>query len=85
MQVFDQRFMRGIYCGAGSMEYHFGEFFFLLRGYPRLVGHMGILGTQLFWDPRRDLYLFASFGSDDATDTSVRLLIDLLGIVLRVE
>jgi D-alanyl-D-alanine carboxypeptidase len=85
MQVFDQRFMRGIYYGAGFMEYHFGEFFFLLRGYPRLVGHMGILGTQLFWDPRRDLYLVASFGSDDATDTSVRLLIDLLGIVLRVE
>lgn len=85
MQVFDHRFMRGIYYGAGFMEYHFGEFFFLLRGYPRMVGHMGILGTQLFWDPRRNLYLVASFGSDDATDTSVRLLIDLLGIVLRVE
>jgi|GEM_PF-2588462 len=36
--------MHGIYYGAGFMEYHFGEFFFLLRGFPRLVGHMGVPG-----------------------------------------
>lgn len=85
LQAFDHTFRRGIHYGAGIMEYHFREFFFLLSGYPNMVGHMGILGTQLFREPERDLYVIASFGSDAAAEASVRLVIDLVGIALRVE
>lgn len=46
--MFENTFLRGIHDSLASMEYRFHEFFFLLRGYPNMVGHMGILGPQFF-------------------------------------
>jgi D-alanyl-D-alanine carboxypeptidase len=83
MQEFDGVFRRGIHYGKGLMQYRFGEFFFLLKDYPPMIGHMGILGTQLFYDPENDIHLIVNFGSDDATGDSVRLIIRVMGILLR--
>lgn len=84
MQSFDSVFQKGIRYGKGLMQLRFGEFLFLLRGYPRMVGHMGILATQMFYDPSRDLHVIVSLGTDAAMEDSVRLLIAILGQVSRI-
>lgn len=66
------------------MEYRFGDFFFLLKSCPAMVGHMGILGSQAFYDPVHDIHIILSLGSDTASEDSVRLLIEALGIALRI-
>lgn len=84
LQSFDHVFQKGIGYGKGLMQLRFGEFFFLLGSYPKMLGHMGVLGTQMFYDPTRDLHLIVSFGSDAAMEDSVKLIITVLGIVLRM-
>ncbi len=84
MTVYDHQFMKGVDYGLGIMRYRFGEFFFLLKDYPDMVGHMGVLGTQLFYDPVNDLHIVISLGSDAAIEDSVRLLIRALGMVRLV-
>lgn len=84
MQRFEHRFETGLHYGLGLMQYRFGEYFFALGGYPKMVGHMGVLGTQLFYDAKEDLHVSLSLGSDGATEDSVRLLIDVVGIALQV-
>jgi len=84
LQSFDHVFQKGIWYGKGLMQLRFGEFFFLLGSYPKMVGHMGVLGTQMFYDPARDLHLIVSFGSDAGMEDSVKLMITVLGIVLRM-
>ncbi len=65
------------------MQFRFGEFFFLLASYPKMVGHMGVLATHMFYDPKSDLYIISSLGSDKAMEKSVRLLIEALGSLLQ--
>ncbi len=84
MYTFDHQHMGGIHYGLGVMEYHFEDFFPLLKGYPRMQGHMGALGTQLFYDRERDMVIVASFGSTDYTEGSVRMLIQIMGQVMRI-
>ncbi len=82
--LFDWRFRRGMGYGHGMMEYRFGEFTPLLRGYPGMIGHMGILGTQLFYSPELDLHIVINLGSSDAAEKSARLLIAVYGLALRL-
>lgn len=70
-------FRSGIYYGLGLMELRLEGFFFLLRGLPRLYGHSGILATQLFYDPARDLHLVMNFGDDRQIANSFRFLIEV--------
>lgn len=81
---FDAVFQKGIAYGKGLMELRFGEFFFLLRGYPKMAGHMGVLGTQMFTDPASGLQVVVNLGSDAAMEDSVRLIITVVGIVQRM-
>ena len=60
MQTFDNKFQQGIAYGKGLMQFRFGEFFFLLASYPKMVGHMGMLATQMFYDPKSDLHIASS-------------------------
>lgn len=83
LETFDGEFLKGIRYGRGIMEYRFGDFFFLLGGYPDMVGHMGVLGTQLFYDPTDDLHIVVSLGTDAGEEASVRLLIEALGLALK--
>lgn len=83
MQTFDHVFRKGIRYGKGLMQLRFGEFFFLLKGYPVMTGHMGVLATHLFSDPSRGLHIVVTLGSDAAMEDSVKLIIQVLGVLLR--
>ncbi len=84
MKNFDNRWIQGIHYGLGIMEYHFTEYMPTLRGFPKMVGHMGVLGTQMFIDPDTGLTIICSFGSTDAPGMSVRALIQVLSIIRRI-
>lgn len=71
------KFRAGIRYGMGMMELRFEEFFFLLRGMPRPVGHIGILGTHLFYDSVNDAHIVMNFGGTSEMVRSFRTLIQV--------
>ncbi len=84
MRIFEHKFRTGIHYGLGLMELHFEEFFFLLRGLPRVTGHIGVLATHMFYDAATDTHIVMNFADSRRMTESFRLLIDLLGIIKRV-
>jgi D-alanyl-D-alanine carboxypeptidase len=84
MAEFRWRFRLGVGYGFGLMELRFGEFFPLLKSWPRMRGHMGVLGIQCFWDPADGTAIVVSLSNDRAMADSVQLLISALGIVKRI-
>lgn len=85
LNKFDYEFMRGIAYGNGFMQMQFEKFFPLLGFLPRMTGHMGVLGTQLFYDKSTDMIYVSSFGSSDATAASVQSMIQILSTVYRIK
>lgn len=77
------RFERVIRYGRGLMRLKFADIFPLLR-YPDMIGHMGVLGTQLFFDPKNQAMVILSLGSTGYMETSVRLLVEAVGVLQRV-
>ncbi|TFD72855.1 serine hydrolase domain-containing protein [Cryobacterium fucosi] len=69
------RFRAGIHYGAGFMELRFEGFFFALRGLPRPLGHIGVLGTHMFYDPRHDAHVVLNFHSTREMVRSFKSLI----------
>lgn len=55
------RFRPGIHYGLGGMELRFEGFMPLLRGLPRPVGHIGVLGTHCFRYPEHDAVVVLNF------------------------
>ena len=82
---FEQKYRTGMYYGHGFIEYHFGEFFPTLKSMPRFTGHMGILGTQMFYSKSTDTVYISSFGSADFAAGSVRTLIQVLSSLQRIK
>ncbi|MDX2008115.1 MAG: serine hydrolase domain-containing protein [Meiothermus sp.] len=78
------RFERVIRYGRGMMRLRFADFFPLLSAYPDMIGHMGILGTQLFFDPKSKTVVVISLGSTGHMEDSVRLLIEVVGVLRRL-
>ncbi|MBI9048154.1 MAG: beta-lactamase family protein [Anaerolineaceae bacterium] len=85
LNQFDYEFMPGIAYGNGFMQMQFEKFFPTLGFLPKMTGHMGILGTQLFYDKETDMVYVSSFGSSDATSASVQAMIQILSTIYRVE
>jgi D-alanyl-D-alanine carboxypeptidase len=81
MENCSNRFRTGIYYGLGMMEIHFEEFFFLLKGLPRVTGHIGILATHLFYDKKTDTHIVMNFGSNSQMTTSFKVLIDIMNTI----
>jgi D-alanyl-D-alanine carboxypeptidase len=77
MEDCPHKFRSGIYYGLGMMEIHFEGFFFLLKGLPRLKGHIGILSTHMFYDPSHDTYIIMNFGSNKDMVKSFKALIEI--------
>jgi D-alanyl-D-alanine carboxypeptidase len=75
---FPYKFRNGIYYGRGTMELRMEGLFFLLRGYPRLRGHIGILSTHLWYDEVNDISYVLNFGSDRHMKLSFQALIRLV-------
>lgn len=85
LNQFDYEFMSGIAYGNGFMQMQFEKFFPTLGFLPRMTGHMGVLGTQLFFDESSDMVYISSYGSSDATVASVQSMIQILSIVYRIQ
>lgn len=85
MNRFDHIFEPGIEYGLGLMNIKFEDLFFLLDYLPDMKGHMGVLGTNMFYNPTTDLTYIASFGSTDYTEKSVRTMIEILSALEHIE
>lgn len=84
MATFEHEFMTGIDYGLGLMAFDFEKFFFLLKGLPKLEGHMGVLSCFMLWSPSTDLSLVVNFGSDSHNEAGVKLIIELLQTMMRI-
>ncbi len=85
MEVFDNKYIPGIHYGLGVMQLRFEEFFFLLRGYPRMTGNMGSLSTLMFYDDVHDTYIVMNFGSNKHNEKSIKDLISIIQTVIRIK
>jgi D-alanyl-D-alanine carboxypeptidase len=82
LRRYDRVFMKGIEYGTGLMRLDFGEFFFLLKGYPKPEGHIGILATMLMYSPEQDLHIVINFGDSKNMESAFKLAIQVFGILL---
>ena len=78
------KFNQGIYTGEGGMTVRFKEFFPLLD-LPLVRGHIGILGTHLFYDATTDTHIVLNFGSTSEIEPSFMALIEILSVIKRVQ
>ena len=85
MNQYNYKFEDGIYYGLGLMELRFEEFFPLLGHLPRLRGHMGVLGTSMFYDPETKTTYISSFGSTDFTRENIVTMIEVLMTLDRIK
>ncbi len=85
IDTFDYEFEPGINYGLGMMEIRFKDLFFMLDFLPDMKGHMGVLGTNMFYDPVSETVYISSFGSTNYTEDSVRTLISVLSTLERIQ
>ncbi len=85
METLTGKFQKGIYLGAGMMEIHYEDFFFLLKGLPHTKGHIGSLSTHMMYDPIHDAYIIANFGSTEFIPQSFRLMIKVLSVIKGIK
>lgn len=83
MSSTSNKFEPGIHYGLGMMELRFEEFFFLLRALPKPKGHIGILGTFMFYDTENDLHFILNLGSNKKIPYGIRLLIKIESIIKK--
>jgi len=81
MQKWQGKFRSGIHYGMGMMQIRFEEFFFLMRNFPRLIGHIGITSTHAFYDPENDIHYVLNLGSNTHMTKSFVLLSNIVGTV----
>jgi D-alanyl-D-alanine carboxypeptidase len=81
MQKWQGKFRSGIHYGMGMMQLRFEEFFFMMRNFPRLVGHIGILSTHAFYDLDQDIHYVLNLGSNTHMTQSFVLLSNIVGTV----
>lgn len=81
----DERFREGIHYGAGGMTLHFEEFSFMLKDLPTMNGHIGVLSTHLFYDPRTKTHIVMNFGSSSKMNDSFKILINMMMILSQIK
>ncbi|GGG03460.1 hypothetical protein GCM10010912_55180 [Paenibacillus albidus] len=84
MESFSHKFRTGLHYGLGMMEVRFEEFFFMLKGLPRLKGHIGILATHMFSYPDSDTHIVMNFGSTAAMVRSFKALIEIVNTLKKI-
>jgi D-alanyl-D-alanine carboxypeptidase len=85
MENYDNKYIPGIHYGLGMMQLRFEEFFFLLRGYPRMTGNMGSLSTLMFYDDVHETYVVMNFGSNGHTRKAIQNLISMVQTLMRMK
>jgi D-alanyl-D-alanine carboxypeptidase len=83
MTQFEHRYLRGLHYGVGMMQIRFEQFFFLLRGLPRLQGHLGVSGVHAWYDPASKASYVLNVGNTKDMVKSFRLLIQIVQMVQR--
>ncbi len=78
------RFRAGIRYGAGIMSLRFPEFFPLLRGLGEPVGHIGVLGTHMFWYSQHDGRVVLNVHSTREMTRSFRCHIRIAQLLARL-
>ena len=83
MATFDHKYITGIHYGLGMMQVHFEDFFFLLKGLPRLQGHLGVTGVHAWFDPETQASFVLNVGNTKDMSDSFRLLIQIIQILYQ--
>ena len=78
------RFRAGIRYGAGMMSLRFEEFFPLLRALGEPVGHVGVLGTHMFWYPQHGSHVVLNFHSTREMTRSFRCHIQIARLLAQM-
>jgi D-alanyl-D-alanine carboxypeptidase len=81
MARFTHRYRQGMVYGVGMMQLRFEQFFFLLKGLPRLQGHLGVTGVHAWYDPGSGASYVLNVGNTKDIAGSFKLLIKILQIV----
>lgn len=81
MANFEHRYIQGLYYGLGMMQVRFEGFFFLLKGLPRLQGHLGVTGVHAWYDSKTKASFVLNVGNTKDMSNSFRLLIKILQIL----
>jgi D-alanyl-D-alanine carboxypeptidase len=85
MSRFKYPFETGMFYGLGLMEVRFEKFFFLLKGLPRLSGHLGVLGVHAWFDSQTGDTYVINVGNMGKMVDSFRLLIEIAALLNRPE
>lgn len=83
MAAFEHKYINGIHYGLGMMQVRFEEFFFLLKGLPRLQGHLGVTGVHAWYDPETQVSFVLNVGNAKDMSNSFRLLIQIIQILYQ--
>ena len=81
MAAFEHRYRQGLHYGLGMIQVRFEEFFFLLKGLPRLHGHLGVTGVHAWYDPKSKAAFALNVGSTKDIVMSFQLLIKIMRIL----
>lgn len=84
MSNFNHRFHQGLHYGLGMMQVRFEEFFFLLKGLPKLQGHLGVTGVHAWFDPVSKNALVLNVGNTKYMSLSFRLLISIVQVIQKI-
>lgn len=85
MAQFQYPFNKGMIYGMGMIQLRFEQFFFLLRGLPRLQGHLGVTGVHAWYDPVSRASFVMNVGNTKDMILSFKLLISIIQMVQRVQ
>lgn len=86
MEAVRGHFMKGIAYGLGLMTFEFEGFFFMLKGLPRMRGHIGGVNSSLMlYDMDNDLYYVGSFGKLGTVPAHVKWLIQIVSGFSKVK
>lgn len=78
MATFNHRYRQGLHYGLGMMQVRFEEFFFLLKGLPKLQGHLGVTGVHAWYDPKTKASFALNVGNTKDIAMSFKLLIEMM-------
>lgn len=76
---------RGIDYAYGLWRIRPAGLFFLMRGYPDVVGVSGITGTYLYYVPEYDAVITGAFNQTGYQQAHVRFLLQVLALLGRVQ
>ena len=81
MADFRNRFRPGLIYGLGMMQVRFEQFFPLFRGFPRLQGHLGVLGVHAWYDPESGDCFVLNMGNAGEVSRSFQLLTNIVMLI----